>query len=146
MPFGQIYDALREKKVDGQENPITTIYSSNFYEVQQFLTLSHHVFTPFVLMYSKKLWDGVPLEDQKIIEQATKEGALYTAQVNRKLMQELLPQLEKRGMSIGKIESAELGKVKEVIKPVFNKYKSEVGTDLVDEFLLSIKKAEEKAF
>jgi len=146
MPFGQIYDALREKKVDGQENPITTIYSSSLYEVQQFLTLSHHVFTPFVLMYSKKLWEGVPLEDQKIIEQAAKEGALYTAEVNRKQMQELLPQLEKRGMSIGRIESDELGKIKEVIKPVFNKYKSEVGTDLVNEFLLSIKNVEEKAF
>jgi len=144
MPFGQIYDALREKKVDGQENPITTIYSSNFYEVQQFLTLSHHVFTPFVLMYSKKLWDGLPVEDQKNIEQAAKEGALYTAQVNRKQMKELLPQLEQRGMSMGKIDSEELVKIQEVIKPVFNKYKSEVGTDLVNEFLHSIKKAEEK--
>lgn len=144
MPFGQIYDALREKKVDGQENPITTIYSSSFYEVQQFLTLSHHVFTPFVLMYSKKLWDGIPVEDQRIIEQAAKEGALYTAEVNRKQMQELLPQLEKKGMNIGEIETVELGKVKEVIKPVFNKYKSEVGTELVNEFLLSIKKAEEE--
>lgn len=145
MPFGQIYDALREKKVDGQENPITTIYSSSYYEVQQFLTLSHHVFTPFVLMYSKKLWDGVPVEDQKIIEQAAKEGALYTAEVNRKQMQELLPQLEKKGMSIGKIETVELGKVKEAIKPVFNKYKSEIGNELVNEYLRSIKKAEEEA-
>jgi len=146
LPFGQIYEALSEKKVDGQENPITTIYSSSFYEVQKFLTLSHHVFTPFVLMYSKKLWDALPVEDQKVIEQAAKEGALYTAQVNRKQMQELLPQLEKRGMNIGEIKSAEIGKVKEVIKPVFEKYKVEVGTDLVNEFLLSIKKAEEKTF
>lgn len=144
MPFGQLYDALNEKKVDGQENPITTIYSSNFFEVQQFLTLSHHIFTPFVLMYSKKLWDKLPKEDQKIIQQAAKEGALYTAEVNRQQMKELLPQLEKRGMSIGQISSAELVKIQDAIKPVFNKYKSEVGNDLVDEFLLSIKKAEEK--
>lgn len=142
MPFGQLYDALSEKKVDGQENPITTIYSSNFFEVQQYLTLSHHIFTPFVLMYSKKLWDKVPEEDQKIIQQAAKEGALYTAEVNRQQMKELLPQLEKRGMSIGQISSAELDKIQDAIKPVFNKYKSEVGTELVNEFLLSIKNAE----
>lgn len=144
LPFGQIYEMLSEKKIDGQENPITTIYSSSFYEVQQFLTLSHHIFTPFVLMYSKKLWDKVPEEDQKIIEQAAKEGALYTAQVNRIQMQEMLSQLEKKGMKIGKISSEELVKIKEVIKPVFNKYKDEIGADLVNEFLLSIKKAQEK--
>jgi len=142
LPFGQIYDALESKRVDGQENPITTIYSSSFYEVQKFLTLSHHVFTPFVLMYSKKLWNLVPKEDQMIIEEAAKEGALYTAQVNQRQMLELLPELENKGMCIGKINSTELLKLQEVIKPVFNKYKDEIGADLVNELLLSIKEAE----
>lgn len=144
MAFGELFPALQQGTVDGQENPIPTIYNNKFYEVQKHLTLSHHFYTPFILMYSKKLWDELPAEDRKIIEQAAKEGATYTKEVNRKQMQELVPELEKKGMKISKISDAELVRIQEAVKPVFDKYKDQVGAQLMEELLAEIRKAEGK--
>ena len=144
LPFAKLYNAMRVKEVDGQENPIATIHDDKFYEVQNFLTLTNHVYSPFILMYSKKLWDIVPAEDKPLIEQAAKEGALYTTEVNRKQKNDNLLQLEKRGMSIGRISPKEMARIQEVVKPVINKYKNEIGKELVSELFMEIAKAESK--
>ena len=60
----------KPRTVDGQENPITTIQSSKFYEVQPYLTITRHVYTPWVVMASKKWWDTLSPEEQKLIRQA----------------------------------------------------------------------------
>ncbi|WP_378954398.1 DctP family TRAP transporter solute-binding subunit [Pelosinus sp. sgz500959] len=144
LPFAKLYNAMRVKEVDGQENPLATIHDDKFYEVQKFLTLTNHVYSPFILMYSKKLWDIVPDEDKLIIQQAAKEGALYTTEVNRKKKNENLLALEKKGMSIGRISPVEMVRIQEIVKPVIGKYKNEIGKDLVSELFMEIEKAESK--
>lgn len=144
MAFGELFPALQQGTVDGQENPIPTIYNGKFYEVQKFGTLSHHFYTPFILMFSKKIWDEIPADDQKIIREAAKEGAKVTREVNRKQTDELIPQLEKGGMKVTKISDTELVRIQQAVKPVFDKYKDQVGAQLMDEFMAEIKKAESK--
>jgi len=134
---------MRIQEVDGQENPIATIYDDKFFEVQKFLTLTNHVYSPFILMYSKKLWETVPDEDKTIIEQAAKEGALYTTEVNRKRKSENLRELEKKGMCIGQISPMEIIRIQEVVKPVIDKYKNKIGSELVNELFMEIRKSEE---
>ena len=140
--FGEVFPALQQGTIDGQENPIATIHANKFYEVQKHLTLSHHVYTPFILMYSKKLWDQLPPEDQKMIQEAAIEGAKVTTATNRKQAGEMIPDLEKKGMKIAKISDADLAKIQEAIKPVYDKYKAQVGAPLFDEMMAEIKKAE----
>mgnify|MGYP002040387838 FL=1 len=70
MPFSELFTALETRTVDGQENPITTIQSSKFYEVQPHLTISRHVYTPWVVLASKKWWDTLSPDEQKLIRQA----------------------------------------------------------------------------
>jgi len=144
LPFAKLYNAMRVKEVDAQENPIATIHDDKFFEVQKFLTLTNHVYSPFILMYSKKLWDTVLPEDRPLIEQAAKEGALYTTEVNRKRKNDNLLELEKRGMSIGRISPGEMVRIQETVKPVINKYKNEIGKELVNELFAEIGKAESK--
>jgi tripartite ATP-independent transporter DctP family solute receptor len=144
MAFGELFPAMQQGTVDGQENPIPTIYNSKFYEVQKYATLSHHFYTPFILMYSKKLWDEIPADDQKIFREAAKEGAKTIREVNRKQTNEMIPDLEKKGMKVSKISDAELARIQDAVKPVFDKYKDQVGAQLMDEFLAEIKKAESK--
>ncbi|GEM_PF-18008 len=144
LPFANLYNAMRLKEVDGQENPIATIYDDKFFEVQKFLTLTNHVYSPFILMYSKKLWDIVPAEDKPIIEQAAKEGALYTTEVNRKRKKDNLQALERKGMSIGQISSMETARIQEMVKPVIDRYKNQIGKELVNELFAEIKQAEER--
>ena len=59
MPFTELYTAMEQKAVDGQENPPATILASKFYEVQKHLVLSRHMYSAWVLLISKKTWDGL---------------------------------------------------------------------------------------
>lgn len=139
IPFGQLYYALSQKLVDGQENPLSTIKSSNFDVVQKYLTLSHHVYTPFVMMYSKELWDKIPADDQVILAEVAKESALYTTEINRKISKNIVADLERNGMKVTRISSTELEKIQRAVKPVFDKHQKQV-QGLLEELLKEIRK------
>ena len=70
MPFSEVFTAMQQKTIDGQENPIPTIYLQKFYEVQKFTTLSGHIYSPFLMLINKKLFDSFPAEDQKVFLEA----------------------------------------------------------------------------
>jgi TRAP-type C4-dicarboxylate transport system substrate-binding protein len=57
LPFSELFSALETKTVDGQENPFNTILSSKFYEVQKYLSVTNHVYSPWIVLVSKKWWD-----------------------------------------------------------------------------------------
>ena len=67
MPFPELYTALEQKAVDGQENPVTTILSSKFNEVQKHLAITRHMYNPQAVIVSKKFWDGLSPAEQKWI-------------------------------------------------------------------------------
>jgi tripartite ATP-independent transporter DctP family solute receptor len=69
MPFGDLYTGLSQGTVDGQENPTTIIYASKLYEVQKYLSLTNHVFSPVVVMVSEEFWKKLPEDLRKIIEE-----------------------------------------------------------------------------
>ncbi len=75
LPFPQLYSALQAGVFDGQENPIATIRSAKFAQVQKFLTLSGHVYDPAVFVISSDAHDDLSAEDQAIIGDAAKAGA-----------------------------------------------------------------------
>jgi tripartite ATP-independent transporter DctP family solute receptor len=67
MALSEVFVALQTGVIDGQENPFTQIYSQNFHEVQKYLSLSGHVYTPAYLLTGKKTWDSLPADVQKIL-------------------------------------------------------------------------------
>ena len=68
MALSEVFVALQTGVIDGQENPFTQIYSQNFHEVQKYLSLSGHVYTPAYLLTGKKTWDSLPADVQKILQ------------------------------------------------------------------------------
>ena len=70
LPFSELFTALETKTVDGQENPYNTILSSKFYEVQKYLTVTNHVYSPWIVLVSKKWWDGLSKDEQKVLMDA----------------------------------------------------------------------------
>ncbi len=139
IPFGQLYVSLNQKIVDGQENPLSTIQSSNFSDVQKYLTLSHHVYTPFVMMYAKELWDTIPDTDKKLFEEIAQESALYTTEINRKTSRNIIGVLEKEGMQVAGISGTELTRIQNALQPVFEKHKKQVEF-LLEELFKELKK------
>src|SRR5690606_5454548 len=72
MAISEVFTALQQGTVDGQENPISVIQSWKFEHVQKYLTLTGHVYSPAVILMNKGLWDGLSDEDkQHILEAAT---------------------------------------------------------------------------
>ncbi len=74
MAFTELFTALQQKTVDGQENPLYLIVSSRFYEVQNYLSLTGHVYTTGIATVNKNFWDSLPEDLQKVVNDAFAEG------------------------------------------------------------------------
>ncbi|NBU89543.1 MAG: TRAP transporter substrate-binding protein, partial [Betaproteobacteria bacterium] len=98
MAFPELYGALEQKAVDGQENPLSVILANKFAEVQKFLTLTNHQYNPQSLIFSKKVWDTLSAAEKKIIQDAAVESSAYQRKVNREASAAQLDQLKKAGM------------------------------------------------
>lgn len=141
MPFPELYGALEQKAVDGQENPYSTVDSAKFYEVQKYLSVTKHKYTPLVVTLSKRFWDQLSADEKKIIQDAAVEAAVYQRKANRDLSEQYLQSLKKVGMQINEIPAAELARMRAKVQPVVDKYSAQIGGTLVKDLLGEIEKA-----
>ena len=141
MPFPELYGALEQKAVDGQENPYSTVDSSKFYEVQKYLSVTKHKYTPLVVTLSKKFWDQLSADEKKIVQDAAVEAAVYQRKANRDLSEQYLQSLKKVGMQINEIPAVELARMRAKVQPVVDKYSAQIGGTLVKDLFGEIEKA-----
>ncbi|WP_447981345.1 TRAP transporter substrate-binding protein [Achromobacter kerstersii] len=141
MPFSELFTALETRTVDGQENPITTIQSSKFYEVQPFLTITRHVYTPWVVLASKKWWDTLSPDEQKLIRQAAAASRDFERKDSRADSTKAMTTLEQAGMKINTVTPEEVPRMRQKVQPVVDKYTQELGPDLVKQLNDEIQKA-----
>jgi tripartite ATP-independent transporter DctP family solute receptor len=140
MPFPEVYSALEQKVVDGQENPLISIELSKFYEVQPYLSITRHVYSPLSVLISKKTWDRLSKDEQKIIQDAATESQDYQRKFARAEDEKALATLGK-SMKVNTIAPAEQARIREKIKPVFDKYAKDVGEPMIREVSASLAKA-----
>ncbi len=141
LPFPELYAALEQKAVDGQENPVATIWGAKLYEVQKFMTLTNHQYNPQSVVISKKFWDTLSADEKKIIQDAVTESAKYQRQQARASVATTLDNLKKAGMTVSELPPAEFGKLVEKMKPVIAKHAANVGEATVSELLSELAKA-----
>lgn len=140
MAFSEVFTALESKTVDGQENPLPTIESSKFNEVQPYLSLTNHVYTPFVFLIGKKTWDQLSDEEKKIIKDAAVEAGKFQRQTNRDAEKKSLESLKAKGMKVNEVSKEEKAKMAEIVKPTIDKFSKDIGEDLVKQMYDEIKK------
>jgi tripartite ATP-independent transporter DctP family solute receptor len=131
LPFPEVYAALEQKAIDGQENPVTVINSNKFYEVQKYVVVSNHQYNPQSVIFSKKVWDALSAADRKILADAAIEASKYQRQVSRDAAGGALDNLKKNGMQVTELAPAELAKFRDKMKPVIAKHSEIVGADIV---------------
>lgn len=141
MPFSEVFTALQQKTIDGQENPIPTIWLSKFYEVQPYVSLTNHVYGPHLLIIGKKLWDSFPPEDQKVIAEAAKESAVYQRALNRKMNKEFVGSLRDAGIIVTELTPEQHQAFVEAVAPVYVEWEPKIGKDLVDKFKATVAEA-----
>ncbi len=104
MSFGELYTAMQQKVVDGQENPLSNIYKAKFYEVQKYLSLTGHLHLTHMVMYSAKLWDKLPADLQKVV----RESVIESQETQRKAVRDddanLLKELKAKGMQVNEAD------------------------------------------
>jgi tripartite ATP-independent transporter DctP family solute receptor len=122
LAFPEVYAALEQKAIDGQENPLSVIVANKFAEVQKYLALTNHQYNPQSLIFSKKVWDTLSPAEQKILQDAAIEAAKYQRQVNREAAAGQLDALKKAGMQVSELSAAEQTKLRDKLKPVIDKH------------------------
>ncbi|WP_439650419.1 TRAP transporter substrate-binding protein [Pollutimonas nitritireducens] len=142
MPFTELFTALETKTVDGQENPLSTIQTSKFYEVQPYLTISNHVYTPFVLLASKKWWDGLSADEQGVLRQAAKESQAFQRKISREAAIAALTYLKEKGVKVSEFSSEEKEKIRKDLTPILADLKVKIGAPTVDAIMAEAKKAQ----
>jgi TRAP-type C4-dicarboxylate transport system substrate-binding protein len=100
MTFSELYLALRQNVVDGQENPLPTIDSGKFFEVQKYLVLTGHILTPRLVVINDKFWQGVSEADRKIVAEAVGEGIAWNNQEIMTREQALIDKFKQAGMEV----------------------------------------------
>ena len=132
LAFPELYAALEQKAVDGQENPLSVIQANKFFEVQKFLTLTNHQYNPQSLIFSKKVWDTLSPAEQKILQDSALEAAKFQRQVNRDAAAGQLDALKKAGMQVSEFSPAEQARLREKLKPVIDKHGAAISATVAE--------------
>ncbi len=141
MAFGEVFTALETKTIDGQENPFVTINTSKFFEVQKYLSVTRHAYTPFLVLYSKKMFDTLSKEEQAALREAAIEGQKVQRTTIRANDSKALAELKAKGMQVNEISPAEQRRMFEKVKPVYEKNSATIGADAINVVVDALKKA-----
>jgi tripartite ATP-independent transporter DctP family solute receptor len=140
LPFPEVYTALEQKVVDGQENPVTVIWDSKFQEVQKNLALTRHIYNPQSVLISKKTWDSMSAAEKKIIQDSATEATVYQRKTAREAESKALDGLKKGGMQVTELAPAEVQKIRDKLKPVVEKYAKQAGEQTYGQLTAEIAK------
>jgi TRAP-type transport system periplasmic protein len=110
IKFAELYVALQQGVVDGQENPLVNIHSSKLYEVQKYLAMTNHQFqmTPFLM--SKRTWDKLSEADRKIVQEAAAEATALQRKLSQEADDKLLADLKSKGVQVTVVDKAAFAK------------------------------------
>lgn len=138
MAFGELFSAMQQKVVDGQENPWGTIYLQNFPEVQDYTTDTGHVYSPFVLLISKKFWDKLPEDLQKVVKEAALEAKDHNRKLNREMNAKYLEEL-KKVMNVTILTPDQKAAFQAAVQPVYDQFSDEIGPELIKSVQKAVK-------
>jgi TRAP-type transport system periplasmic protein len=140
MPFPEVYTALETGTVDGQENPLATLITSKFYEVQKHTVISNHIYSVWAFLISKKFWDKLSADEQKILTEAANEATAFERKTIRAFDATALEEIKAKGVQVTTLSDEETAKLRELTKPVSVKYTQEFGEAGAKEMMAELEK------
>jgi tripartite ATP-independent transporter DctP family solute receptor len=123
MKFSELFTALQTGVMDGQENPLTQIYSAKLQEVQKYLSMSGHVYTPAYLTVGTKRWESLPADVRKILADTAKETQPFVYETAAHDEEELLGKLKQAGMQVNDVDKDAFVTAS---KPIYEEFSKEV--------------------
>jgi len=124
MAWGEVFTALQQKVIDGQENPIAVYYSSKLWDAgQKFFSLTAHVYSPSPFLMSPKAFNAMPKEDQQLVLKTALEVAKFQRKINRDAEEAKLQDMAKQGVTVTRDVDRE--SFKKAMAPVYSQFSSE---------------------
>jgi len=136
MSFSEVFTSLQQGAIDGQENPLSVVESSSFYDVQEYLSITNHVYTPAGLLMNMDKWNSLTDEQQEIIVEAAEAGRDINRELNEENDEQLIDEMKEKGMEVNEIE--DLTPFQEVSQDVWDLLIEELGEEaeeIVDEIM-----------
>ena len=128
LAFSELYQALQQKTYDAQENPIPIIYNNKLFEVQEFLSVTNHIYSGLCFAISGSAWDSLTAEQQEIVTAAAKASGEWQSETIRQQTDDLVANLEEEGM---KVNFPELAPFAEATKSVIEENALGISEDLL---------------
>jgi tripartite ATP-independent transporter DctP family solute receptor len=140
LAFSELFAALETGAVDGQENPVTTIESSKFYEVQKYLSITHHVYSPWVVTVSKKWYDGLSADEKAALKKAAIASRDFERKDSREAAAKAMTTLKQKGMQINTMSDAEVARLRATTKPAIDKFAADGHAQVVKDLQAELAK------
>ena len=134
MTFSEVFTALQQGAIDGQENPTDPIVSSKLYEVQNYLTKWNYAYDCLVMTCSQKLWDSLSEEDQAVFAEAGAAACAAEVAASREADAGNFQLMADNGMKITELTDAEMAAFKDAAAPIYDAYRKQIGDDVFAAF------------
>jgi TRAP-type transport system periplasmic protein len=144
MPFTETYTALEQGAIDEMTNPLLNILDGKYQEVSKHLVLTNHMYTPQIVIVSKRTWDKLSEEERKILQEAATETTAFQRKVAREEAAKVLDEAKKAGMTIHQLPPEEIAKLREKAQPVIQKHTKDLGEAFVAEVKAEVEKVRAK--
>jgi len=138
LPFPEIYNALQQKVIDGQDNPIYTSILMKFTEVIKFATISNHILTECPTVVNRDFWNSLKPEHQKIFREAAEVQAKVNREGNAKNRVEALDKAKAQQVNVHVLTQKEREAFKKAVQPVHEKYRAQYGAEWYDFYLKKV--------
>ncbi|RBP90605.1 C4-dicarboxylate-binding protein DctP [Cytobacillus firmus] len=134
IPFGELYTALQQGTVDGQENTFSNIESKKFDEVQKYMTIMGHTRVDYALLTNTKFWEGLNDETKAIVQKGVDEGTKLARESAKKLNDDALAKLKENGqVEINELSDAEIEEFKKTLEPIYIEWAEKIGKDIIED-------------
>lgn len=140
MPFTEVFTALESKAIDGQETPYSNIFGNKFYEVTKYISNTGHIYGGAVMLVGKRFWDQMSPAEQKLMQETCNTARDFERSYQRSEDPKLLAQIRAKGGIYNEIAPAERARMREMLKPVYDKYARTLGEDVVRQTLAELEK------
>jgi tripartite ATP-independent transporter DctP family solute receptor len=140
MSYNEVFTALQQRTIDGQENPTPQIWNAKFFEVQKFLTVTNHSYTPYVLFMNKDFYNKLSEEDKKLIASASRQMTEFNRKLATEQTDECMENIRKAGLKITTLTDEELGKFREKAMTMLPMIEKDLNKDVLAAFHEVVKK------
>lgn len=131
LPWGEVYLSLQQGTIDAQENPVEVIVAAKLYEQQKYVIMTNHVLHSITITMSKKIYDKLPAEDKKLIEEAAAETVKWGRQQANSRVGDRVGTLKKNNTQILELSPAMIAEMRKASNGVYEMIRKDVGADLV---------------